>query len=440
MGILLADNFSYQGRKPLDTRIIYDTISDMVVTAESTIYDGIMAYNKETEKFYVFKSTNTIDALFGKWRELSAESSGINVKEWNEDKTYNQYDIINRAGQDIGIVIASSITVPDNLSSSMLRAEWRNHVIANEIRILSESEIVTFYRGAEYYNNQIVRDQLTDNLYLALSDFEADDNITDYADNLQDCIDKGYLKLLGGSDKDASLTETITSNVLVGAAAAGSLFQKDMTFTQFAKKILLKDIIPTINFTASGSGLYEKGNSVNGSTLTLTITNLTQVTLPIDEIRFKIDSTVLDTQTFVAGQSVYTFIYSTVIDTNTTITAELIYDTNKPISKSAGFEFVNAAYYGLVNGLTVTAADITALAKNVKKTKGFTWNNITMVNQRFCYAYPAGQGNLTSIKDANNFEYIGSYTKTNLVINSENYNVYVLTSPSSVTGAKQIYA
>lgn len=70
MAIGIADNFLYQGRKPLDSRIVKDTIADMISMAESIIYDGIMVYNKETSKFYVFNSNNSVDAILKKWREL----------------------------------------------------------------------------------------------------------------------------------------------------------------------------------------------------------------------------------------------------------------------------------------------------------------------------------------------------------------------------------
>ena len=49
-------------------------------------------------------------------------------------------------------------------------------------------------------------------------------------------------------------------------------------------------------------------------------------------------------------------------------------------------------------------------------------------------------GNLSSIKDANNFEYLNSYTKSTVMIDGTNYNVYVLTDPVTISGAKQIYA
>ena len=49
-------------------------------------------------------------------------------------------------------------------------------------------------------------------------------------------------------------------------------------------------------------------------------------------------------------------------------------------------------------------------------------------------------GALTSVKDANNFEYIGSYTRTELTVWDETYYIYVLTNPTTITNFKQIYS
>lgn len=72
MALTLGDNFSYQGAKPLDARLKYDTLAAMKAVADSTMYDGCMAYCVSTDKTYQWKSTNTVDADTGKWREYSS--------------------------------------------------------------------------------------------------------------------------------------------------------------------------------------------------------------------------------------------------------------------------------------------------------------------------------------------------------------------------------
>ena len=43
MAITLGDNFSYQGAKPLDGRLKYDTVAAMASMADSVLYDGCLA-------------------------------------------------------------------------------------------------------------------------------------------------------------------------------------------------------------------------------------------------------------------------------------------------------------------------------------------------------------------------------------------------------------
>lgn len=72
MALTIGDNFSYQGAKPLDERIKYDTLAAMKAMADSTLYDGCLAYCVATEKTYQWKSTNTVDTDTGKWREFTS--------------------------------------------------------------------------------------------------------------------------------------------------------------------------------------------------------------------------------------------------------------------------------------------------------------------------------------------------------------------------------
>lgn len=76
MAISVADNFSYQGTKPLDSRVSFDTVSDMASASEATLYDGCFAYVKAAQKYYSYDSTNEVDPTTGKWREYSSGGGG----------------------------------------------------------------------------------------------------------------------------------------------------------------------------------------------------------------------------------------------------------------------------------------------------------------------------------------------------------------------------
>ena len=93
--IAIADNFQYRGTKPLDGRIMYSTVANMVAVPDSSLYDGCMAYVTATKKNYQYDSSNTVDETLGKWREYSGGGSsytagdGINIDENNEISTDN---------------------------------------------------------------------------------------------------------------------------------------------------------------------------------------------------------------------------------------------------------------------------------------------------------------------------------------------------------------
>lgn len=243
----------------------------------------------------------------------------------------------------------------------------------------------------------------------------------------------------GGGGGDASLESDVTSNLAVGAIPSGTTLEEGTTFTEFVQKLLITEIAPTTTFTASGSGVKEVGTSV---TPTLTLVINTKGTGTPTSIKFYDGSTLLDTQAYVDGTNSYSFTMDAVTTTKT-VKGVLEYkksdNTNASIEKSATYTFVMASYYGAVTTAPTDKAGIIALTKNVKNTKAQT-ATFTLSNQRSCYCYPASFGNLTSIKDANNFEYLSSYTKTNVTVDEVSYNVYTLTDPVTATGFKQVYA
>lgn len=72
MSIVVADNFQYKGGKPIDARMKFASIANMVATPAADLYDGCFAYVTATKKYYSYDSSNTIDPTLSKWREFSA--------------------------------------------------------------------------------------------------------------------------------------------------------------------------------------------------------------------------------------------------------------------------------------------------------------------------------------------------------------------------------
>lgn len=247
-----------------------------------------------------------------------------------------------------------------------------------------------------------------------------------------------------------ALLKQIISNVTVGAAPAGSNFPEGQTLTQFAEMILRKDITPTIQTSFTGAGIKEIGTSVNGTTMVLTITNLSQVTVPINKIEFFINNTLVSSEPFVAGEDHYSFAYYSAINNNTTAKAVLTYNDSSTVSGTGAFTFVYGSFYGATTASIIDSTTMNTLIqtfnKSIKNTKTFTWDKITLNDERFCYAYPASMGTLSSIKDGNGFDQTQGYTRyqVNVTYPTDNqivsYYVYLLNEPTTGSGFKQIYS
>lgn len=247
----------------------------------------------------------------------------------------------------------------------------------------------------------------------------------------------------GGTGGDATLQQDITSSVTVGAANSGTLFKEGMTFTEFAKKILVKVIAPTIQFTTTSSLLNEIGTTLSNVTLKVNISNLGVNYTSLDKIEFISQGQILDTQDYQAGTTQYTYEVASLSQT-TTYTARVYYtdvDGQHYVYKQLDFKFINSSYYGLVDASSVIDDSIIAdLNKALLENHNYTYNNINATDERFVFGYPKSYGELSSIKDANNFEYIDSYTKYDIQIDSVDYYFYVLTDPTTIDNATQIYS
>ena len=130
------------------------------------------------------------------------------------------------------------------------------------------------------------------------------------------------------------------------------------------------------------------------------------------------------------------YVYSTTATTTTTYNVR-VEKENKNARGSATITFVNPSYDGVVAAnFTATEANIKALTETLRSGKGGT-RTFNLNNQKACIAYPKAFGAATSIKDANGFDYLASYIRSELNVNGELYYVYLLTNATTITDMKQ---
>lgn len=106
------------------------------------------------------------------------------------------------------------------------------------------------------------------------------------------------------------------------------------------------------------------------------------------------------------------------------------------ISSSGTIRAYALSYYGVTSSQEVN--DISALNSRLSSSKSYTYTT-DLTNQRIVYMYPKSFGLLTSIKDANNFDYIDSYRLTISTYSGVEYYIYILHDPVTITNFKQIF-
>lgn len=73
MAIKIGSNFTFQGKQPNFERDRFATKDAMKAFPETSIDDGHLSYCAEDENTYQFKSSNSVDAVTGKWRVFKAD-------------------------------------------------------------------------------------------------------------------------------------------------------------------------------------------------------------------------------------------------------------------------------------------------------------------------------------------------------------------------------
>lgn len=397
----------------------------------------------DTSTLYIAKDEKALyywDSTKSEYIKATSDSSGLTIKVYEEDTTYNKGDWVVLGGASAKVArVIQTHTVP---VTSSVSDEWYTAINSGKIELVNDNTLRQYLRGGNYQEHEILIDH-NDKLYFTTKAFEAANvNVPaggsgykiDYC--LAEDIKLGNLIEITGSGS-SKLERTITSNKACGAAPSGTNFPKDMTFTEFAERLLLAEVLPTVQVTGTNSGLNAKGTTV---TPTLTVKVTSQGTCTVNSIEFYLSSTLKDTQTYVSGTNQYTYTYDQVT-TDTQCIVHVVYTksdgTTGTLNYTINYNFANYSYFGATSGVP-TASDINTLTQSLKSGKGFT-GTINLADAHSVYAYPTSMGNLTSIKDANNFEYLASYTKLVLTVNGESYNVYYLTDPVTASNFKQIY-
>lgn len=248
--------------------------------------------------------------------------------------------------------------------------------------------------------------------------------------------DKANLQSAVNACTYTNSTPTIQAH---GGVPVGQTFD-EMPVNEVLDMILYPWIAPSVSCQAtvpSNGGNFEKGSTQSVTNIRVAVTkkshNITKIEV------FNGGSSLGSKTDGVSNGGSFDFPVTQSVKTNTSFTAKVTDASGKTTTATSGtFNFVYPFYWGPVAATgAINESTVEGLSKQVitkaNKTVQFTCNN-----QRICFAYPKAYGDLKSIKDQNNFDVTGTFTKsvvsiTGLDSTAQDYNVYV-NSASTVSG------
>ena len=214
-----------------------------------------------------------------------------------------------------------------------------------------------------------------------------------------------------------------------GQIAAGDTFT-DEPVKNMLTKILYPYVQPEISGSAAvSSRVLEKGVSTTVATVTATVIKKSENIASVDLYN---GSTLVESKTdAVASGGTFVFNQSIAITESTVLKVKAT--DGKPVTVeavAAEYVCVYPFFHGAVaTGATLDSAAITALTKDVAA-KGERTYTFDLDDNCAVVAYPAAYGDLVKIEDANGFNLLPAFTKSQVSVTcadstNQTYNVYV---------------
>ncbi len=247
----------------------------------------------------------------------------------------------------------------------------------------------------------------------------------------------------GQIDTTEGLDEDLTATVAIGTVTSGKKYVKGTSLESIIRDILIKVEAPTVVLTLDPSKtVYDIVNEQITSIMLKA--NVTKKTYDIKKLSFYLDDVLIESRDITAGgMNNFAYTPATPIKKTSTFKAVVSDIENNSSDSSVKVNFVGNSYYGIVEPTVgePTEAQVKALNKNLKISKGYVFKDITCDYNKVVYAYPQSFGALTSIKDVeNNINYTNSFTRTSLKIDGIDYYCYTLNEPTGADGVELTFA
>lgn len=371
---------------------------------------------------------NTLHIYDGGWRKIGT-SSGGGTSDYNDLENKPKINNVvlegNLSLEELGIIIPDlkNYVTEDALNTALLDYAKKSDIPSIE-GLLSEVKAQELYQPKGEY---ALKSELPDTTDLATKT-EVTDAISNQkfkTINNQEITGEGNIEIQGGGSSvtvdDALSTESI--NPVQNKAITEKINAMNELLAQLDEKVF------PITLSVSGGGTYEEGTSQtvmvswkfmkNGQTLTP-------------------DSVTVNGETVDPATDYKVF---TDVTTTTTYRVEVVYKGKTYTgSTTASFKKTYYRYYGALPVGTsvgsITESMIISLKKEVCTSASATLT-YNLEDQRAVYAYPSTFGLLTKVlDDATSLSYDDFVKEQEMVIDGENYYIYALQNPSSVTDYK----
>ena len=388
MAIKIGSNFAYNGKLPNFERDSFETKAAMKAFDENSIDEGHLSYCKEDGNIYQYKHTNTVDATTGRWRVFKIDADAV----LNGTST--------NAIQNKAVFDALKLKADASALNSYVTTATANTTYAKK------TDITNVYKFKGTKNNY--------------TDLPTTDRVTGDVWNITNADAEHGIKAGDNVAWNGTAWDNLSGTVDLSAYATTSTTD---AMSADIKKLMDKAFPFTVNVSIDKT-LAKKGTS---QPVKVTITP------KIGDDNTEVDAIMINGA---EHHGAIPYVYSTTATTTTTYNVRVDKD-GRSAQGSATITFVNPSYDGVVAAnFTPTEANIKALTETLRSGKGGT-RTFNLNNQKACIAYPKAFGAATSIKDANGFDYLASYTRSELNVNGELYYVYLLTNATTITDMKQ---
>ena len=253
---------------------------------------------------------------------------------------------------------------------------------------------------------------------------------------------KDTFVLKGEAGGDSELEHDIVSNVSVGNTSAGTTFPQGMTFTEYAEKVHVATLPPSVRITTPTATTKEIGEVITTLPISATITKNTYTLSKAD---FYDGNVLLNTITGIPANGVVSMNYScNNNDTNMKIKVVATDSSGLTGNASVDIKFARGIFYGTstTGDLYNTSALVRSLSKKeLGKTSGYKFTvDISVGTKSVIIAIPSTMSlSAVNFRESMNMDVLSTFSISNVDVQGANgyiaigYKVYqyVATSPFS---------